>query len=213
MEEQLATKRKLTWLECYNWCVLTRRSLPTDFTQEAFICVVARMDSPEPPNGGGDTASTKNSGDAEAVKPGVPPLPTEAQIENSIIENWDAIPLFQDYEVEEGTSDYGGQYPICSRSWSIDILARHKTKKEWLVIEIKRDKGGSAAVGQMLRYIAAVKKEVAEPGDDVRGLIIVGADGAEERDLRYALADLPNIGLAVHALSVEKLDVRSGGER
>jgi restriction system protein len=46
----------------------------------------------------------------------------------------------------------------------------------FLVIELKKGRGNQQVVGQILSYVGWVKKNIAEPGQKVRG-IIVAADG------------------------------------
>jgi len=102
------------------------------------------------------------------------------------------------YQDEENT---GRQYqtPI----GKIDLLAIDKEKKEFLVIELKKDKSSDPVVGQVLRYMGWVKEKLAKDYN-VKGIIIV-----KEKDekLGYALKVMPNVSLFVYKVSfgIEKV--------
>ena len=89
----------------------------------------------------------------------------------------------------------GRQYPAAT--WSIDFLAVDQNTNELVVIELKRGQTSDASVGQVLRYINWIKKNLAKPDQNVRGIIV-----ASEIDdaLRYAVTGLPNIQLNTHAV-------------
>ncbi|MBY8992758.1 MAG: DUF1016 family protein [Candidatus Lokiarchaeota archaeon] len=57
-------------------------------------------------------------------------------------------------------------------TWNIDYLAQAKENNDLVVIELKRGKTSDATVGQILRYINWVKKNLAEEGQNVQGIII-----------------------------------------
>lgn len=107
----------------------------------------------------------------------------ESHLEDFIIDNWGQLSEFNDYEiVVEDRQIIGQQYitPI----GRIDILARSKNGKEWLVIELKKGKTADEATGQILRYMGWVKKNLAEENETIIGVIISGKN--DER-LDYAL--------------------------
>jgi hypothetical protein len=68
---------------------------------------------------------------------------------------------------EEGIT--GIEYPAGGRY--IDILAKDKTSN-FVVIELKVSRGYDRVVGQLLRYMAWIKKNLADPSQSVRGVII-----------------------------------------
>lgn len=82
----------------------------------------------------------------------------------------------------------GRQYP--ASTWTIDFLAVDKKTNELVVIELKRNQTSDATVGQVLRCINWVKKNLAAPNQKVRGIIV-----ANEIDdaLRYAVIGLANV--------------------
>lgn len=113
----------------------------------------------------------------------------EQHLEEFIESNWLAI--FGEslvlYQVEGQT---GRQYPAGppGTNWSIDFLAVDRDSSDLVVIELKRGKSSDSVVGQLLRYMAWVKENVASGEQAVRGMVI-----AKEVDdaLSYAVKDQP----------------------
>jgi len=106
----------------------------------------------------------------------------------SIIES--GLELYQD----EGIT--GVEFPAGGRF--IDILAVD-SERRLVVIELKVSRGYDRVVGQLLRYMAWIEKNHAEPGQRVRG-IIVAREISE--DLRLACSYLPTVALYEYELSV-----------
>ena len=71
---------------------------------------------------------------------------------------------------EEGVS--GIEFPAGGRY--IAILAQDEAGA-WVVIELKVSRGYDRVVGQLLRYVAWIEKHHAEPGQRVRGVIVLAA--------------------------------------
>lgn len=96
----------------------------------------------------------------------------ERQLKEFIADNWEKISLSQEWDIysDQNDDDVGVEYP-CDVG-AIDILARNKNGKDWLVIELKRNQTNDVTVGQVLRYMGWVKREMAEPDEKVKGLII-----------------------------------------
>lgn len=109
--------------------------------------------------------------------------------------NWDQVSLRKEWKVysEDGGDAAGFQYP-CGVGY-IDILARSTNGKDWLVIELKRDKTSDATVGQVLRYMGWVKKKMAQPGEEVKGLIIARQT---DESLLYALNATKDVDLQLY---------------
>jgi len=92
---------------------------------------------------------------------------------------------------------HGIEFPAGGRF--IDILAVD-SRNGYVVIELKVSRGYDRVVGQLLRYMAWVEKNHADPGQTVRGLIV-----ARElsEDLILACSRVPAIALFEYALSVQ----------
>jgi hypothetical protein len=98
--------------------------------------------------------------------------------------------------IESGLTFYGLEYPVGNRA--IDILALDKDNN-YVVIELKVSRGYDRVVGQILRYIAWIRKNQAEGNQKVRGIII-----AREitEDLILACSEIQNIDLFEYSLSI-----------
>ena len=95
---------------------------------------------------------------------------------------------------EEGIT--GIEYPAGGRY--IDILALDR-QNNFVVIELKVSRGYDRVVGQLLRYMAWIKKNLADPSQSVRGVII-----ARELsdDLLLAASQVQGIRLYNYKMSV-----------
>lgn len=87
----------------------------------------------------------------------------------------------------------------------IDILAVDKDGG-FVVLELKVEKGYDRVVGQLLRYMNWVRKELADPGQKVRGIIVCRT---MSEDLRLACAGIPGVELFEYQLSVTVTKVPS----
>ena len=100
------------------------------------------------------------------------------------------LKLFED----EGIN--GIEYPVGGRY--IDILAIDKNNN-YVVIELKVSRGYDRVIGQLLRYVAWVKKNQAEEEQNVRGIIIAREIS---EDLSLASDGLSNVELFEYQLSI-----------
>ncbi len=94
----------------------------------------------------------------------------------------------------------------------IDLLAVDRSGG-LVVLELKVSRGYDRVVGQLLRYMNFVRREVAEPGQRVRGIIICRK---MSEDLRLACASIRDVDLFEYQLSVSvskvpALDLVDGG--
>ena len=106
----------------------------------------------------------------------------EKHLEDFLVANWNQTELAKNYDIfEEDGELVGQQYP--SDTGPLDILAVSKDKRTLLVVELKKGRASDAVVGQIQRYMGYVKEELAEPGQDVKGVII-----ALDEDLRLKRA-------------------------
>ena len=113
----------------------------------------------------------------------------EKHLEDFLIKNWAHTPLGKYYKIyEEDGKIIGQQFP--SDTGPIDILAKSKDGKTLLVIELKKGRTSDVVVGQIQRYMGYVKEELAEPGQQVKG-VIIGLE-ADNR-LKRALSVTTNI--------------------
>lgn len=126
----------------------------------------------------------------------------ESHLEDFLVHNWSKTELGKDYEIyqEDGTA-VGQQY--ITEIGRIDILAKSKDGKEWLVIELKKGRSGDAVVGQVLRYIGYVQQNMAENDEIVKGLVITGEDDSK---IRYAISVLPNVEFKTYSVSFKLHD-------
>ena len=113
----------------------------------------------------------------------------EKHLEDFLVKNWKHTDIGKKYDIFEDNGEIvGEQYP--SDTGPIDILAVSKDKKTLLVIELKRGRTSDVVVGQIHRYMGYVKEELAEPNQEVKG-IIIGLE-ADTR-LKRALSVCTNI--------------------
>ena len=97
------------------------------------------------------------------------------------------------YEDEDIT---GLEFPVGGRF--IDILAVDG-QNNFVVIELKVSKGYDRVVGQLLRYMAWIEQNQAEPDQRVRGIIIARQIS---EDLRLACSRVEGVSLFEYELSV-----------
>jgi hypothetical protein len=118
----------------------------------------------------------------------------EQDLQRYLAENLDCVEpgltLYEEDGVKGLEFDAGGR--------RIDILARDR-QGDLVVIELKVSKGYDRVVGQLLRYVNWVRREVAMNGQKVRGMIIYRA---MTEDLRLACAGINGIELMEYTLSV-----------
>ncbi len=144
----------------------------------------------------------------EGSGPPIPPPETEPEVEDTsefvlekyleefIVSNFDTIfkgrlRVFEDAEGNDGqqyTTDIG----------PIDILAIEEKAKAFVVIELKKGRPSDRVVGQVLRYMGWVKRNLCENGETVKGLVI-----CREHDpkLTYALEMTNNIDVRYYSMS------------
>lgn len=130
----------------------------------------------------------------------------ERHLHEFLRDNWSHLKLGQEWSLykEPGDDEAGYEYP-CDVG-RIDLLAKHKTKPLWLVVELKRNQTSDQTVGQLLRYIGWVKRHLAEDGDEVHGMIICReADNA----LYYALSIVPNVELRLYEVEFHLKEVET----
>ena len=127
----------------------------------------------------------------------------ERHLHDFLRDNWSSTEFGKDWtlEIEEGEPDSGYEFP--TSIGRIDLLAKHKTKPVYLVIELKRGQTSDVTVGQILRYMGWVEAELLEGSESVRGLII--AQSHDEK-LKYALKRVQDVELKLYEVSFRLLD-------
>lgn len=120
----------------------------------------------------------------------------EKYLEDFIVSNFDTIFKGRLRVFEDSEGNDGQQY--VTDIGSIDILAIDEEKKEYVVIELKKGRASDRVVGQILRYMGWVKRNLCEHGQAVKGLVI-----CREHDpkLTYALEMTNNIGVRYYSVS------------
>jgi len=119
----------------------------------------------------------------------------EKDLQNFLVKNLHLIePNLKLYESEGIT---GVEYPVGNRF--IDILAIAESN-ELVVIELKVSKGYDRVIGQLLRYMAWIEKNLADEEQKVRGVII--AKQISE-DLKLACSKIGDVKLMEYELSVK----------
>lgn len=113
----------------------------------------------------------------------------EKHLEDFLVKNWSGTALSRDFDIFEEDGDLVGQQ-FLTDTGPMDILAISKDRKTLLVLELKKGRASDVVVGQLLRYMGFVKEELAEPQQDVRGVVIALED---DQRLRRALAMVPDI--------------------
>jgi hypothetical protein len=113
----------------------------------------------------------------------------ERHLEDFMAKNFDAIfdrklKLYRD----PAQNEPGQQYET-GEVGRIDLLAQSLDEKEFVVIELKKGRPSDEVVGQTLRYMGWVKRNLCKNDQSVRGIIISPKKGDARPDpqLEYAL--------------------------
>jgi len=132
--------------------------------------------------------------DADIEPQGSAEFAYESDLRNYLAKNLSVIEVGLTLYEEEGIN--GIEFPVGGRF--IDILAVD-SNGALVVIELKVSRGYDRVVGQMMRYMAWIQKNQAEPGQKVRGIIIARQIG---EDLLLACSLLPDVQLFEYKLSL-----------
>jgi len=135
----------------------------------------------------------------EAKEHGIVDLPNfgmERHLEDFLVVNWNKTVFGKKYELIEEEGD------LVSQQYStpvglIDILALSRDGKKYLVIELKKGRSSDAVVGQILRYIAWVRENLAKD-KQVKGMVVVLE---MDEKLKYALKELKDITLYTYQVN------------
>jgi len=120
----------------------------------------------------------------------------EKYLEDFIVSNFDTIFKGHLSVFEDAQGNDGQQY--ATEIGPIDILAIENETKAFVVIELKKGRPSDHVVGQILRYMGWVKKNLCENGQIVRGLVICRD---HDPKLAYALEMTNNIDVRYYSVS------------
>jgi len=120
----------------------------------------------------------------------------EKHLEDFLIANWEKTEIGKDYELIESEGDLQSQQFQTSVG-NIDILAKHRVDGSYLVIELKKGLSSDSVTGQILRYIAWVKKNLAH-GKEVKGLVIVPE---VDEKLKLSISEVDHVNLMVYKIN------------
>ena len=146
-----------------------------------------------------DSLDDENQDEAEVessdVQVGSTKFALERDLQRYLADNLEIVEtgltLFEDEDIK------GIEYPA-GGGRRIDILAIDK-EGGFVVLELKAEKAYDRVVGQLLRYMNWVRKELSDPGQRVRGIIVCRTIS---EDLRLACASIPDVELLEYKLSV-----------
>ena len=112
----------------------------------------------------------------------------EKYLEDFIVNNWEKVDFGEKLELYTDKDGNIGKQYFTEDVGYIDILAKDE-EDNFVVIELKKGRTNDEVIGQVLRYIGWVRRNLTQRKEDVRGLIIVG-----ERDVKfeYALQEISN---------------------
>jgi len=97
----------------------------------------------------------------------------ELHLRRFLVDNWEKTKFGKKYEIISEDGEIIGEEYQTKEVGNIDILVKNKTKKEWVVIELKKGQSNDAVVGQTLRYMGWVERKLIKKGESVKGIIIV----------------------------------------
>ena len=120
----------------------------------------------------------------------------EKYLEDFIVSNFDTIFKGELKIYEDAEGNDGQQY--ATDIGPIDILAVEPKSKSFVVIELKKGRPSDQVMGQVLRYMGWVKKNLCTNGQAVRGLVICRDSDPK---LSYALEVTNNIEVRYYSVS------------
>lgn len=113
----------------------------------------------------------------------------EKHLEDFLVSNWKQTPLSKNYEIlSENGKIVGQQYR--TNTGPLDLLAISHDKSHYLVIELKRDRASDEVVGQILRYMGWVQKNLCNKVQTVKGKIIALRGDEKLEHALYLIDDI-----------------------
>lgn len=120
----------------------------------------------------------------------------EKYLEDFIVSNFDTIFKGELRIYEDAEGNDGQQY--ATDIGPIDILAVEPKSKSFVVMELKKGRPSDQVIGQILRYMGWVKKNLCTSGQAVKGLVICRDPDPK---LSYALEMTNNIDVRYYSVS------------
>jgi restriction system protein len=120
----------------------------------------------------------------------------EKYLEDFIVSNFDTIFKRELTIYEDAEGNDGQQY--ATDIGPIDILAVEPKSKSFVVIELKKGRPSDQVLGQVLRYMGWVKKNLCTSGQAVKGLVVCRDPDPK---LSYALEVTNNIDVRYYSVS------------
>ena len=111
----------------------------------------------------------------------------EKYLEDFMVKNWDMIDFGENLDIYEDENGNTGKQYYTDIGY-IDILTADE-EGNFTVIELKKGRESDKVVGQVLRYMSWVRRNLIDDGQEVNGLIIV-----HEKDerLEHAVSEVSN---------------------
>ena len=140
--------------------------------------------------------SSKTSSTSQSGPSGGGRFVLESHLQEFIAGNWHAI--FPELEFYEEDGGVGGEPYDTGEAGAIDILAVDRQTRDFVVIELKRNRTSDQVVGQLLRYMGWVKKNLCGDKHDVRGVVVCRE---EDIKLNYAHMMTQNVTIKYYDVS------------
>lgn len=121
----------------------------------------------------------------------------EKHLEDFLVKNWHQTEIGKQFDIYAEDGELAGQQ-YQTDTGPMDILAIKKDKSQLLVVELKKGRASDVVVGQVLRYMGYVKQELAEPSQEVKGVIIALEDDTR---IRRALFVTPDVSFYRYEIS------------
>lgn len=145
-------------------------------------------------DGAGDARPVPETSPLDAVQS----FALERHLHDFLFENWDKTQLGKEWALYAKDGDPETAYEFPTDVGRIDLLAKHRKEARWLVVELKRNQTSDDTVGQILRYTAWIKRNLAQPKETVEGLIVARS---VDDNLRYAVSEVPHVRLMEYQVS------------
>lgn len=122
----------------------------------------------------------------------------EKYLEEVMVSNWDKINFDEELKIFEDENGNTGRQFYTEEVGYIDILAKDKND-DFVVLELKKGRSSDEVVGQVLRYMQWVRRNLCNGSQKVRGLIVVGERNTK---LEHAVAEVSDkVGLKLYKTS------------